>query len=152
MSAAMVVTPYPPRPGRACGELHALLQGLCAARARKAAGRLVPALHAGKGCTIHDSAPLQCRQFNCLWMTDGGMADEWRPDRARFVLSIHPPNGFVFGQVDPGAPGAWRRPPYYDGLRRMARALLEERRHVIMFVGDEATPRHAGRGLCRSAG
>ena len=94
----------------------------------------------GKGCRIHDALPAdQCRDFFCLWMTDGKMPDEWRPDRARFVLSIFPPNGFVYGQLDPGSPGAWRRQPYYDGLRAMARRLIEERRHVIMFVGDEAT-------------
>ena len=73
-------------------------------------------------------------------MTDGAMPAEWRPDRARFVLSVYPSNGFIYGQVDPGSPAAWRRAPYYDRLRAMAKSLLEQRRHLIMFVGDEATP------------
>jgi hypothetical protein len=72
-------------------------------------------------------------------MTDGGMSAEWRPDRARFVLSNNPTNGFLYGQVDPGSPGARRRAPYFDALRAMAKTLLEERRHVIMFAGDSAT-------------
>ena len=67
------------------------------------------------------------------------MPAEWKPDRARFVLSVYPTNGFIYGQVDPGSPGAWRKAPYFDGLRAMAKTLLEERRHVIMFVGDQAT-------------
>ena len=35
--------------------------------------------------------------------------------------------------------GASRRAPYFDGLRAMAKTLLEQKRHVIMFVGDQAT-------------
>ncbi len=93
----------------------------------------------GRGCAIHDALPGQCREFFCLWMTDGTIRPEWRPDRAKFVLTVFPQNGWVYGQVDPGAPAAWRRAPYYDGLRAMARALLEQRRHLIMFVGEEAT-------------
>jgi hypothetical protein len=72
-------------------------------------------------------------------MTDGAMPAEWKPDRARFVLSVYPTNGFIYGQVDPGAPAAWRKAPYFEGLRAMAKALLEQKRHVIMFVGDQAT-------------
>jgi hypothetical protein len=72
-------------------------------------------------------------------MTDGTMPAEWRPDRARFVLTVYPPNGFIYGQVDLGSPGAWRRPPYHGALRAMAKSLLEQRRHLIMFLGDQAT-------------
>ena len=135
----MVVTPYSAAPGRACGSCTLCCKVYALPELDKKPGVWCRHCAPGKGCAIHDSAPVPCRQFNCLWMTDGAMADEWRPDRARFVLSIHPPNGFLFGQVDPGAPRAWLRQPYYDGLRRIARTLLEERRHVVMFVGDEAT-------------
>ena len=72
-------------------------------------------------------------------MTDATMPLEWRPDQARYVLTVFPENGFVYGQVDPGAPGAWRRAPYYAALRRMAKTLLAQSRHLIMFAGDEAT-------------
>ena len=139
MPATMVVTPYAAAPGRACGTCTLCCKVYALPALEKPPGAWCRHCTPGKGCAIHESAPAQCQQFFCLWMTDAKMPDEWRPDRAHFVLSIHPPNGFVFGQVDPGSPGAWRRPPYYDGLRRMARALIEERRHVIMFVGDEAT-------------
>jgi hypothetical protein len=72
-------------------------------------------------------------------MSDGTMPPEWRPDRARFVLSLFPATGFVYGQVDPGSPGAWRRAPYYDALRSMAKRLQDQRRLLVMFLGDEAT-------------
>ena len=39
----------------------------------------------------------------------------------------------------PACRESWRRAPYFDGLRAMAKRLLEQKRHVIMFVGDQAT-------------
>ena len=139
MSSTMVVTPYAAAPGRACGACTLCCKVYALPELEKPPGVWCRHCGPGKGCAIHDSLPRQCLQFNCLWMTDGNMPDAWRPDQARFVLSIFPTNGFVYGQVDAGSPGAWRRQPYFDGLKGMARTLLQERRHVIMFVGDEAT-------------
>ncbi len=139
MSSTMAVTPYGAAPGRACGACTLCCKVYALPELAKPPGAWCRHCSPGKGCKIHDALPDQCRLFNCLWMTDGGMPDEWRPDHARFVLSIFPANGFIYGQVDPGSPAAWRRQPYYDGLKRMARTLIGERRHVIMFVGDEAT-------------
>ena len=67
------------------------------------------------------------------------MPAEWKPDRARFVLSIYPANGFIYGQVDPGSPGCVAESALFRCLAAMAKTLLEEKRHVIMFVGDQAT-------------
>ncbi len=131
--------PYAAASGRACGSCTLCCKVYALPELEKPPGAWCKHCAPGKGCGIHDAAPEQCRLFFCLWMTDGKMPNEWRPDRARFVLSIYPQNGFVYGQVDPGSPGAWRRAPYYDGLRAMARTLLGERRHVVMFVGNEAT-------------
>jgi hypothetical protein len=72
-------------------------------------------------------------------MTDANVPDAWKPDHSRIVLTIFPGNGFLYAQVDPGAPQAWRQTPYYDDLRRMAKRLNEQGRHVIVFVGDVAT-------------
>ena len=55
------------------------------------------------------------------------------------VLSVFPQNGFIYVQVDPGAPSAWRKQPYYDQLHRWAEASLQRGRHVIVFVNDAAT-------------
>ena len=63
-------------------------------------------------------------------MSDTALPDEWKPDRAKFVLSIFPGNGFLYVQVDPGAALAWRREPYYSGLKRWASANSAKRRRV----------------------
>jgi hypothetical protein len=139
ISGSMSVMPYAPAPGRACGACAMCCKVYTFPEIGKPAGAWCKYCTPGKGCSIHDNVPDPCRDFFCLWMTDGTMPDAWRPDRARFVLTVYPANGFIYGQVDPSAPGAWRKAPYYDRLRAMARTLLDQRRHVIMFVGDEAT-------------
>ena len=136
--AASLVT-YAAAPGRACGSCTLCCKVYALPEFEKPPGIWCKHCTPGQGCGVHDSLPEQCRRFFCLWMTDGTMPDDWRPDRARFVLSLYPPNGFVYGQVDPGSPQSWRRQPYFDRLKAMARSLIEQRRHLIMFVGDDAT-------------
>ena len=139
MPTSATFTPLTAAPGRKCGTCTLCCKVYALPELNKPPGVWCRHCQPGKGCAIHDALPDQCRQFFCLWMTDAAMPAEWRPDRARFVLTVFPENGFVYGQVDPGAPGAWRRAPYYDALRTMAKTLLAQRRHLIMFVGDEAT-------------
>jgi len=139
ISGSMSVMPYSAAPGRECGSCGMCCKVYTFPEIGKPAGVWCKYCEPGKGCRIHDALPDPCREFFCLWMTDPTMPPEWRPDRARFVLTVYPTNGFIYGQVDPGSPGAWRKAPYYDRLRAMAKALLDQRRHVIMFVGDEAT-------------
>lgn len=66
------------------------------------------------------------------------MPDEWKPERSKIVLTLFPGNGFLYAQVDPGSPQAWRKAPYYDQLRAWARSLIDKGRHVIVFVNDQA--------------
>jgi Fe-S-cluster containining protein len=105
----------------------------------KPAGKWCRHWAAGAGCSIHPNRPAQCREFFCLWMTDISLADIWKPERSRIVLSIFPGNGFLYAQVDAASPQAWRKQPYFDDLRRMAAALQELNRRVIVFVGENAT-------------
>lgn len=72
-------------------------------------------------------------------MADATLPAEWKPERSKIVLSLFPSNGFLYAQVDPGAPNAWRKAPYHAQLRAWAKDLLVDRRHVIVFVNDIAT-------------
>ncbi len=139
MTSPMFVAPNRAAPGRACGSCTLCCKVYVVPELDKRAGVWCAHCAPGKGCRIHDAAPETCRNFFCLWMTDGVLPEVWRPDRAKFVLSIYPANGFVYGQVDPGSPDAWRREPYLGGLKRLAERMLGDRRHVIMFLADEAT-------------
>ena len=55
------------------------------------------------------------------------------------VLSVYPATGFVYAQVDPGSPFAWRKEPYFSRLKAMAEQLLRDRRHLLVFVNGNAT-------------
>jgi hypothetical protein len=93
----------------------------------------------GKGCGIWQTRPDHCRAFFCLWMTDTRLASEWKPDKAKFVLTFDPGSRFLMVQVDPGAPKAWRQEPYYSQLRKWSQALMAEERMVLVFNNKHAT-------------
>lgn len=139
----MSIELLPQRPraasARSCGTCGMCCKVFKISAVEKAAGEWCRNFRTGQGCGIYEARPHQCRLFNCYWMTDATLPDEWKPDRAKFVLSIFPQNGFLYVQVDPGAPMAWRKEPYYSGLKRWARTNAAKRRHVIVFVQDEAT-------------
>lgn len=93
----------------------------------------------GQGCRIYDNRPSQCREFLCIWLQDDGLPQEWKPEISKMVLSVHPSTGFIYAQVDPGTPLAWRKEPYFSQLKTLAEQLLMDRRHVLVFVNRDAT-------------
>ena len=84
----MLLTPYSAAPGRECGACTLCCKVYALPEFAKPPGVWCKHCAPGKGCAIHEAPPDQCRQFFCLWMTDGTMPAEWKPDQARFVLSI----------------------------------------------------------------
>ena len=69
-------------------------------------------------------------------MTQDFLGPEWKPDKARFLLTMDPTTRWLFAQVDPGAAQAWRKEPHYPQFKRWAAA---SRRPVIVFVNQIAT-------------
>ena len=106
---------------------------------QKPAGKWCTHCAVGRGCKIYDARPQQCRAFECLWLQDAQMPPDWKPEMSKVVFSIHPTTGFVYGQVDPGSPHAWLKEPFLKSLRAWSTHLLEERRHLLLFVGSHAT-------------
>ena len=72
-------------------------------------------------------------------MTQTWLGPEWKPERAKMVLSVDPATNFLFVQVDPGAAAAWRAEPYYRNLKQWAAGAAGRGRHVIVFVNKSAT-------------
>lgn len=105
----------------------------------KPAGKWCAHCAIGSGCTIYDDRPQQCRAFDCMWLQDETMPPSWKPETSKIVFSIWPSTGFVYGQVDPGTPSAWQKEPYLSGLRNWSEQLLQQRRHLLIFVGSTAT-------------
>ena len=124
---------------RDCGECTLCCKVLGIAALDKPLGRWCPHCALGKGCTVYETRPEECRTFDCLWLQRETLGPEWRPDRAKFVLCATPDNSTLIVQVDPGAPDAWRRAPYLAVLRQWSKAANEARRQLIVMVGTRAT-------------
>jgi hypothetical protein len=135
----IVSRPTAPPARRECGSCGLCCKLFHVPAVDKPAGQWCRHWAVGAGCSIHSDRPDPCREFFGLWMTDANVAEIWKPERSRIVLSIFPGNGFLYAQVDPGSPQAWRKQPYFEDLRRMATGLQELNRRVIVFVGDIAT-------------
>jgi hypothetical protein len=126
-------------PGRECGSCSMCCKVYNIPEINKPAGKWCTHCKPGKGCAIHDALPTQCDEFNCLWRTETTMSAVWKPDQARMVVTISPVNGYINVQVDSGAPGAWRKQPYYGQLHQWARNNLQKGIYVIVFVNEIAT-------------
>lgn len=72
-------------------------------------------------------------------MTQGWLGPDWKPERAKMVLTIDPATRFLLVQVDPGSANAWRADPYYRQLKQWAAAAMPRRQHVVVFLNKSAT-------------
>ncbi|MCW6507904.1 hypothetical protein [Lichenifustis flavocetrariae] len=93
----------------------------------------------GSSCKIYPDRPDDCRDFFCLWRTDATLPDSWKPNVSKLTISLFPKNGFLYVQVDPSTPQAWRKEPYFSTLKTWSASLLQRGRHILVFVRDQAT-------------
>ncbi len=68
-------------------------------------------------CSIHQSRPQRCRDFNCYFL-GSALGEEWRPSKCRMILAAHPDRMVIM--VDPARPDAWRKEPYYGFILNWA--------------------------------
>lgn len=125
-----------PAAGRNCGACTLCCKVYDVPPVGATAGNWCPNCLPGRGCKIYEARPQQCRDFLCLWMTQDYLGPDWKPDKARFVLTMDAQTRWLFVQADPGAAQAWRKEPYYGQLKRWAEA---GNRPVIVFVRKTAT-------------
>jgi hypothetical protein len=132
-SAAKVV------PGRECGSCTLCCKVYNIPEIGKPAGKWCKHCTPGKGCAIHETLPDQCAAFNCHWRTVEALPLHWKPDQSKMVITTSALNGYCYVQVDPGAPSAGRKQPYYDQLRQWAKNNLQDGIFIVVFVNDMAT-------------
>jgi hypothetical protein len=85
-----------------------------------------------KGCDIYPDRPQECRSFNCAWLLDESLGEEWYPKKSKIVLTLE--RDRIIAHVDPGAPDAWRKQPYFGVLNRMMQAGLTQGRLVYAAI------------------
>lgn len=128
-----------PAPGRDCGTCTLCCKVFDVPVLEKKAGEWCRHCMPGKGCGIHETRPDHCRAFHCFWMLAPFLGEEWKPEKAKFVITIDPVSQFMLVQVDPAQPTAWKRPPYYAQLKRWSMANIQRGRQVVVFVNRNAT-------------
>lgn len=139
MSAAAEPGDGPVLAGRICGTCTLCCKVFPVAELAKPAGRWCVNVKQGQGCAIYAERPGSCRDFFCQWRYSADLGPEWKPEIARFVLSIYPGSNALAVSVDPGSPTAWRAEPYLSSLKRWAGAALAEGNPVLVFTGERAT-------------
>src|SRR5215475_6426071 len=77
------------------------------------------------GCTIYETRPPVCRNWNCNWIVEPGLGPEWQPLICKMILYYENDGRRLCVRVDPGYADAWRREPYYSQLKQCSRTALE---------------------------
>ncbi|MEA2930939.1 MAG: hypothetical protein QOG38_3367 [Hyphomicrobiales bacterium] len=123
-------------PGRECGTCMMCCKVQAIDELGKPPGVWCRHVTRGVGCGIYETRPAECRRYYCHWMVDAKLPDAWKPDRAKFTLTVGA-GGNVTAFVDPGLPGAWRQAPYYETFKRWAAEGLRARpvRVVMVRIG-----------------
>jgi hypothetical protein len=109
-----------PVPGRRCGTCTLCCKVNGVVELSKPMGAWCRHCVRTTGCAIYEGRPHGCRVFYCEWMLEPALGPEWKPDRARFALTVSDDGHRITAMVDPGYPSAWRRPPYYEKLKQWA--------------------------------
>jgi hypothetical protein len=93
----------------------------------------------GVGCKIYADRPRACSAFECMFLRDPDLSEEWRPSKSKLVLTIEPFGGGLEVYVDPGRPNAWRDEPFISKLRSVALAMASSGAFITIYVGNRAT-------------
>jgi hypothetical protein len=101
---------------------------------QKPMGVWCPHVRKGIGCGIYDLRPTPCRAFECLWLSNADVPDHWRPDRSKMVLAGDETGTLISVIVDPACPDAWKKQPYYNDIKHLAR---QERWRVQVLTAKD---------------
>ena len=89
-----------------------------------------------KGCSIYAERPPSCQTFQCLFLAVAAFPEEWRPNRAHFVLVSEPDGRRVSVRCDSQRPDAWRSEPYYSYFKRWsAQRLAQDMLLLVISAG-----------------
>lgn len=116
---------------RRCGACSLCCKVIAVETLDKPAGQWCRHFARGQGCAIHDARPVQCRAFDCHWLLDATMGDEWFPNRCKMVVRAL--EAALLVHVDASAHQPWRQEPYLSKLVFLARQLTPQGRMVLVL-------------------
>lgn len=92
----------------------------------------------GVGCKIYADRPHDCGEFVCYWLHAPNLGDEWRPDRAGFLMHVAEGGRRLAVEVDPAHARSWRAEPYISTLRAWAAQGRERGLTLHVWIGRRA--------------
>jgi hypothetical protein len=122
-------------PGKACGSCMMCCKVPYITDFKKPYGLWCRHAVPGHGCSIYPDRPRACSGFWCEWMYNPNFGPEWKPDRAKFVVSFRPEARVLAIWVDPSFPVAWTKPPFYAQIKKWAVAYAERDQFVFVHIG-----------------
>jgi hypothetical protein len=131
-----------PDPAKSCGSctLCCKLFDVDWLEKPKPAGQWCHHCKPGRGCAIWQSLPTKCASYFCVWRLDPALGLEWKPEKARFILTHAHEEAPLAVVLDPAMPDAHRREPYWSALMKTARQHLEGRGStIVIFCGARRT-------------
>jgi len=102
----------------------------------KPEGVWCPHCEPGRACRIYDTRPQECRDFYCLWLKDEKLDARWKPDVAKFCMTLEAGRRRLCIHVDRSRPDAWKREPYYAQIKAWSKSYLRVGMQVIVGIGD----------------
>ncbi len=123
----------PLAPGRSCEGCTTCCKLLSISELKKPAQTWCEHCVIGKGCSIYDSRPDDCRTFYCGWVLDGALGEAWNPRHSRIVVKFET-NRIVI-HVDKDRRDAWRKEPFHSQIRRWAEQAMAARGEVVVWEG-----------------
>ncbi len=120
--------------GRSCGACSMCCKSFDVQEISKLAGKMCRHCDPGKGCRVWVDRPKTCKDFFCLWITERGYPDTWRPDLTKFIMKYSADGQFLTITLDRQYKDHWKREPYYSHFKRLSADLLE--RNTYILVGD----------------
>jgi hypothetical protein len=93
---------------------------------------------AAQGCSIYPERPGSCRAFECGYLQNPALGEEWRPDRAGFMLYFAPGPRLV-AETDLATPDSWRQEPYLSQLREWSHRDRPTVIEVVVRAGRRLT-------------
>lgn len=90
----------------------------------------------GRGCGIWDTRPVGCRSYYCQWFFAPMLGEEWRPDRAKFLMNVSRDEFWLEIVADHAQPKAWKREPYGAFLRKTAHERMTRNTGMMLHILD----------------
>jgi hypothetical protein len=121
--------------GKTCGTCTLCCKLLHIAELQKPKDHWCPHVVPRKGCGIYATRPGSCQAFQCLWLVDASLGEEWKPAKSKFVIAIEPRRLAVY--VDAGAVRPWMREPYLSHLKKISAQGLDVGAMVLVIENGE---------------